>query len=136
MAMEYKNGLMEQIMSGNGKTINPMEKVNSLIPMAITMKDTGKIIKHMAKEFIIEPMGATMMAIGLMINHMVLACKNGETEIFIKDRFFQVKKKEKAHTDGQMVQCILANGDKEKLMVMDSTDTLMEEFMKENGKTI
>ena len=72
MAMEYKNGLMEQIMSGNGKIINLMEKVNSLIPMVITMKDTGKIIKHMAKEFIIEPMEAIMMEMGLMINQMEL----------------------------------------------------------------
>ena len=134
--MEYKNGPMEQYIWDNGKIINLMEKVNSLILMGITMKDCGKIIKHMEKESIIELMEATMMVIGSMINHMVMVYKSGEMEISIKDHFFKVKKKEKVHTVGQMVQCILANGDQEKLMVMDSIDTLMEEFMKVIGKII
>lgn len=113
-----------------------MERGNLLTLMVTTMKVNGKIIKPMEKESIIELMVAIMMVIGLMINHMVMVLKNGEMEISIRDHFFKVRKKEKVHIVGQIIQCIMVHGNKEKLMVMESTDILMGESMKVNGKII
>ena len=133
--MEYKNGLMVQHLQANGKIITLMERGNLLTLMVTTMKVNGKIIKPMEKESIIELMVAIMMVIGLMINHMVMVLKNGEMEISTKDLLSQVKKKEKVPTVGQIIHCIMVNGKKEKLMVMDSIGISMEEFIKGNGKT-
>lgn len=134
--MESKNGLMELFIWESGNRISQMESENSHILMETTTKVSGKKTKQTEREFIKEKMEDIMKGLGKMMNLMDLAPKNGEMVIFIKENLIKGRNRAKEFIVGQMDHSMMACGMKGRLKDMENIGTMMEEFMKGNGKRI
>ena len=135
-AMEFKNGLTEQLTWANGKITNQMGRENSHILMEISTKASGKIIKPMVKADITEKQVVIMRELGKMMSLKVMELRSGEMEIYTKETSLEDINKVKETTIGRMDQSTKVNGMKEKLKDMDNTNIMMEGYMKAIGSRI
>lgn len=136
MVMAFKNGLMVLFIKVHGKMIRLMDQENLFIQMEIIIKDNGKTIKLKDMVYIKKLMEETTMVNGFQINHMVTEQNSGQMGISIKDSLVKDINMEMEYINGMTVQLMKGNGIKEKLKVMEHILIMMEEFTRDNGKTI
>ena len=79
MDLENKRGLMVQSTQENGEKIEPMEKEDSFMLMAIFMMDTGLTTKPTVVVFINTLMVLSMKVFGRMTFNMDTAWRHGLT---------------------------------------------------------
>ena len=90
----------------------------------------------MDKVLTLMPMALTIMVTGSMTNSMDSEWSPGQTEQSTKVTISTVKRKVKANSLSLMEVIMRENSNKMKSVVMESTTGLMENNMMENGVTI
>lgn len=84
MALEYKYGLMELNMKGNGVTIRPMERENFGMLTATFLRGIGKMIKPTVMVFTVIQMAQNTKETGKTIYKMALGLRNGLVIIYLR----------------------------------------------------
>ena len=133
--MVFSNGQMEQSMLGTGRTAKPMGRESSLTQMETTTMANGRRTKPMEREFTSELKEEGMKVNGSMMSLMDLEFSSGEMEIFIGVISSLGSSREEASTFGVTILSMMAIGSKARFKGKASIDILMEESIKENGKT-